>query len=64
MFNYLERWQFVATKETLDVIKILLSLSNLCNQQNCVEILIPCTEEPDGPQSLGSQRVGIDWATE
>ena len=25
---------------------------------------IPWTEEPGGPQSLGSQRVGHDWATE
>ena len=24
---------------------------------------IPWTEEPDGPQSMGSQRVGHDWAT-
>ena len=25
---------------------------------------IPCTEEPGERQSLGSQRVGHDWATE
>ena len=24
---------------------------------------IPWTEEPGGPQSMGSQRVGQDWAT-
>ena len=24
---------------------------------------IPWTEEPDGPQSMGSQRVGYDWVT-
>ena len=23
---------------------------------------IPCTEEPDGLQSMGSQRVGYDWS--
>ena len=23
---------------------------------------IPWTEEPDGPHSMGSQRVGLDWS--
>ena len=60
MFNYIERRQFVATKETPDIIKILLSLSNLSDQLNCVEISIPRTEEAGEPQSTGSQRVGND----
>ena len=25
---------------------------------------IPWTEEPDGPQSVGMQRVGCNWVTE
>ena len=33
------------------------------NPFQCSCLKIPWTEEPDGLQSMGSQRVGHDWAT-
>ena len=43
--------------ESIAVIKIMLLLSHFSRVQ------IPWTEEPGGLQSMGSLRVGLDWAT-
>ena len=41
-----------------------LSRSLLCyHLQECLAWRIPCTEEPCGPQSMRTQRVGHDWMT-
>ena len=35
----------------------------MATHSNILAWRIPWTEEPGGPQAMGSQRVGHDWAT-